>query len=168
LSRKPKPLPFKKGMKVVWINHNHGVSVTEGEVSLVTTRDGAQIVHVRHIDQFGNIWKRSFSTVAGMFQEYPFPIWQLRPMNGDNIENLKKRAEKATALYNKYQQEYQQIQRDVHSEAINWEYAEIAKRVKELPHNNAYIDRVKARMGFKRPEIVKVKVNGEISEVRRA
>ena len=167
MGRHPKPLPFKKGMKIIWLSHSNGINLTEGEVTVVTSKDGAPLIHVRHIDRWGNVWKRSFSPVAGMFQENPFPIWQLRPLNGDDIKKLQKRAEKANRLRNTYENAYQAMQREVHGEAQQWERQEIEKRRKAIPHGDDYITRVKARMGFKRPEIVKVKVNGEISGVRR-
>jgi len=167
MSRKPKPLPFKKGMKVIWMStRNYGIYLTEGEVTVVTTRNGAPLIHTRHIDRHGNVWKRSFSPIAGMFQENPFPIWQLRPLNGDNIKNLQKRAEKASRLRNDYETAYQNLQREVHGEAQQWEREEIEKRRTSIPHGDAYIARVRARMGFKRPELIKVRVNGEITTTR--
>ena len=167
MSRRPKPLPFKKGMKIIWLSHNSGIHLTEGEVTVVTTKDGVPLIHCRHIDSWGNVWKRSFSPVAGMFQENPFPIWQLRPLNEDNAKKLQKRAEKATKLYMDYRNAYQELQREVHNEAMDWERGEFEKRRVTLSHGEGYLNRVKARLGFKRPEIIKVKVNGEISEVRR-
>lgn len=168
MSRTPKPLPFKKGMKVIWMSaRNYGIYLTEGEVTVVTTRNGAPLIHTRHIDRHGNVWKRSFSPIAGMFQENPFPIYQLRPLNGDNMRNLQKRAEKASKLRNEYEEAYQSMQREVHGEAQQWERQEIGKRMEAIPHGDAFITRVKARLGFKRPEVIKVRVNGEISKVRR-
>ena len=167
MGRNPKPLPFKKGMKIVWLTHGYGIHLTEGEVTVVTTRNGAPLIHTRHIDRFGNVWKRSFSPIAGIFQENPFPIWQLRPLNGDNMRNLQKRAEKASKLRNEYEEAYQAMQREVHGEAQQWERQEIQKRMEAIPHGEAFITRVKARLGFKRPEVIKVRVNGEISKVRR-
>jgi hypothetical protein len=166
MGRKPKPLPFKKGMKVVWMSHGYGIYLTEGEVTVVTTKDGAPLVHARHVDQHGNVWRRSFSTIAGMFQENPYPIWQLRPLNGDNIKNLQRRAEKANRLRNEYENAYQAMQREVHNEAQQWERQEIEKRKKSIPHGDAFVTRVKARMGFKRPKLVRVRVNGEITTTR--
>ncbi len=168
MSRKAKPLPFKKGMKVIWMSpRNYGIHLTEGEVTVVTTKEGAPLIHVRHIDKWGNVWKRSFSTIAGMFQENPFPIYQLRPVNGDNMKKLQKRAEKASNLRNAHKEAYEAMQLEVHGEAQRWESEEVGRRKEAIPHGDDYINRVKARLGFKRPEIVKVKVNGEISKVRR-
>lgn len=171
MSRKPKPLPFKKGMEVVWISYGsgYGISLTEGEVTVVTTRNGAPVIHVRHEDKrWGTMWKRSFSTVTGHFQENPFPIWQLRPLNGDNIKKLQKRAEKANQLRKIYESAYQDLQREVHGKAMEWEREEIEKRRKLIPHGDDYITRVKSRMGFKRPAMIKVRVrDNEIAEVRR-
>ncbi len=166
MGRKPKPLPFKKGMKNVWLSHGYGIHLTEGEVTVVTTRTGAPLIHARHIDRHGNTWKRSFSPVAGMFQENPFPIWQVRPLNGDNMRKLQKRAEKASKLRNDYETAYQDMQRQVHGEAQQWERQEIGERMKAIPHGDGYITRVKARLGFKRPAVIKVRINGEISTIR--
>lgn len=166
MSRKPKPLPFKKGMKIIWLSHGYGIHLTEGEVTVVTTKDGAPLIHARHIDSHGNVWKRSFSPVAGIFQENPYPIWQLRPLNGDDIGKLQKRAEKANKLRNAHEAAYQEIQRQVHNEAQAWERQEIEKRRKVIPHGDGYTRRVIARMGFKRPKVIKVRIHGEITTTR--
>lgn len=163
-----KKLPFKKGDKVVYVTEDYGkIHIQEGEVTVVATRDGSQVVHVRTPDQWGGYWKRSFSPIAGMFQENPYPIWKLRVMNGDNIKNLKKRAEKATALFRKYQEAYQAIQNQVEAEANKWKYEEIARRAAVLPNGAPFLRNVVARLGFKKPKNgVKVKVNGVISTVK--
>ena len=168
MGRKPKPLPFKKDMRVTYLSNVYGrIAIQEAVVSMVTTKDGEPVVYTRSPDSWGGYYKRSFSPVAGMFQENPYPIWQLRPLNGDNMKNLKKRAEKATNLHGQYKSKYEDIQRQVHYEAQTWEHQEIERRAKLLEHGQSFINRVIARMGFKRPKEIKVKVNGEISKVRR-
>lgn len=166
MSRKAKPLPFKKGMKIVWMSHGYGIHLTEGEVTVVTTRNGAPLIHARHIDLHGNVWKRSFSPVAGMFQENPYPIWQLRPLNGDDIKKLEKRAEKANKLRKAHQAAYEDMQRQAHREAQTWEYQEVEKRGKLIPNGDGFTRRVIARMGFKRPKEIKVRINGQLTTTR--
>ncbi|KKK91973.1 hypothetical protein LCGC14_2707570, partial [marine sediment metagenome] len=78
------------------------------------------------------------SPIAGIFQENPFPIWQLRPLNGDNMRNLQKRAEKASKLRNEYEEAYQAMQREVHGEAQQWERQEIQKRMEAIHHGDAF------------------------------
>ncbi|KKN40486.1 hypothetical protein LCGC14_0732750 [marine sediment metagenome] len=163
-----KPLPFKKGMKVVWLAQLYNrVQVTEGEVTVVTTRDGEPVIYCRHIDQWGNTWKRSFSPVAGMFQENPYPVWQLQPLNGQNFKALKKRAEKCTKRSQAYHEAYQEMQGEVHCEASTWEHQEVSRRAQLIPDGPKFAANVVARLGFKRPPNgVKVKVNGAISLVK--
>jgi hypothetical protein len=161
-----KKLPFKKGMAVVWLTRYHGqIRVTEGEVTVVTTKDGAPVVHVRHPDNWGGYWKRSFSPVAGMFQENPYPIWQLIPLDGKSIKNLTKRAEHASKLFSEYQQKCEQIRRECEHEARRWQEEQYQERIKDLENGTQYLNNVVARLGFKKPKEVKVKVNGKISSV---
>lgn len=159
---------FHKGQKVLWLSHgySYGIHLTEGEVTLITNKDGAPVVYARHIDRNGNEWKRKFSPIAGMFQENPYPIWQLRPLDGDDVSALHKRAEHATKLRNNHEAAYQDMQRQVHNEAMQWEREEVEKRIKLIPHGQQYINRVIARMGFKRPATIKVRVNGKTTTTR--
>ena len=163
-----KQLPFKKGMPVVWLTSQyHDIRLQSGEVTVVTTRDGATVVHVRAPDRWGGYWKRSFSPVAGMFQANPYPIWELQPLNGHNEKNLVKRAEKATKLYRQYEEIHKQTSLDVEKEARDWQYAEINRRMAKVPHGGKFLSNVVARMGFKKPKNgVKVKIHGRISTVR--
>jgi len=163
-----KPLPFKKGMPVVWLSQLYSkVSLTEGVVTVATTKDGHPVIYCRHIDQWGNEWKRSFSPVAGMFQENPFPIWQLQPLNGQNFKALKKRAEKCTKRTQTYHEAYQEMQTQVHYEASTWEHEEVCRRGQLIPDGPKFVANVIARLGFKRPPNgIKVKVNGKISIVK--
>jgi len=155
-------------MPVIWLHEDYGrLSLREAEVTVVTTKDGETIVHARAPDRFGGFTKRSFSPVAGMFQENPYPIWKLMPLNGRNPKNLKKRAEKATNLFRAYEDCYRQISAEVEQEANSWRYAETARRAAELPNGPKFLKNVVARLGFKRPSNgVKVKVNGKISLVK--
>jgi hypothetical protein len=158
-----KKLPFKKGMPVVWLTTYHGqIRVTEGEVTVVTTKDGVPVVHARTPDHWGGYWKRSFSPIAGKFQENPYPIWQLMELNGKNIKNLTKRAEKASKLFSQYQQKCEEIRRQCEYEARQWQEEQYQERTKDLEHGPQYLRNVISRLGFKRSKIVKVKVNGDI------
>jgi len=165
---KAKPLPFKKGMKVVYLSrHYDRVSLTEAEVTVVTSKDGAPVIHCRSIDQWGNEWKRKFSTVAGMFQEDPYPIWQLQPLNGQNMKVLRKRAEKCSKRHQAYREAYTAMQREVECESRTWEREEVSRRGRLLPDGPQFLANVIARLGFKRPPNgTKVKVNGNISLVK--
>jgi len=154
--RKPKPLPYKKGMKVVWLNH-HGdrISLTEAEVTVVTTRDGEPVIYCRHIDRHGNEWKRKFSTACGHFQQDPYPVWQLLPLNGQSMKALQKRAEKCTKRYQAYRDAYAVMQREVDSEARAWERGEVSRRGDLIPDGPGFLANVIARMGFKKPKVQK-------------
>jgi len=168
MSRKPKPLPFKKDMRVAYLSNVYGrIAIQEAVVSMVTTKDGEPVVYTRSPDTWGGYYKRSFSPVAGMFQENPYPIWQLRPLNGDNMRKLQKRAEKASNLRSVYETAFQDMQRQVHGEAMEWERGEIEKRRAAIPNGDGFIARVIARMGFKRPAVIKVRINGEVSKIGR-
>ena len=157
---KKKALPYKKGMQVAYLTEAfHGVRLQEGEVTVVTTRNGATVVHVRTPDSWGGHYKRSFSPVAGTWQENPYPIWKLMPLNGQKIKQLKKRAERATKLYHEYEETHRRISLDVEKEARDWQYAEIRRRMESVPHGGKFLSNVVARLGFKRPkEGVKVRV----------
>lgn len=162
-----KKLPFKKGMAVVWLTSYHGqIRVSEGEVTVVTTKDGAPVVHVRHPDNFGGYWRRSFSTVAGKFQEDPYPIWQLQPLDGQDIENLTKRALHASRLHSEYQQKCEEIRRQCEYEARRWQEEQYQERIKDLPNGQQYLRNVVARLGFKKPKQIKLKYNGDIHTVQ--
>jgi len=167
MGRKPKPLPFKKGMRVVYLSNEYGrIAISEAEVSMVTTKDGQTVVYTRTPDRWGGYYKRSFSPVAGMFQENPYPLWKLIPLNGKNMKNLTKRAEKATKLFREYEERYREITVQVESEAKKWQYEEIARRTEGLPNGPSMLKNVIARLGFKRPNLVKVRINGEITTTR--
>ena len=162
-----KKLPFKKGMSVVWLTRYHGqIRVTEGVVTMVTTREGHPVVHAKHVGREGYEFKRSFSPVAGMFQENPYPIWQLIPIGGKSIKNLSKRAEHASKLFSEYQQKCEEIRRQCEYEARRWQEEQYRERIKDLENGSRYIDNVVARLGFKKPKTVKVNVNGNISTVQ--
>lgn len=167
MSRKAKPLPFKKGMKVVLLTRNYGsISLQEGVVSMVTTRDGETVVHTRTPDRWGGYYKHSFSPVAGMFQENPYPIWKLQPLDGKTIKNLEKRAKQANKLHQQHEDRYREISIQVESDAREWKYKELERRTKDLPNGGPFLQNVIARMGFKRPKVIKVKVNGQITTTR--
>lgn len=163
-----KSLPFKKGMPVVWLSSQYNdIRLQFGEVSVVTTHNGQTVVHVRAPDNWGGYWKRSFSPVTGMFQENPYPIWQLQPLDGHNAKKLTRRAEKATKLFRAYEERYKEITVDVETEARNWKYEEITRRTADLPNGPTFLKNVVARLGFKRPKDgVRVKVNGKTTVVK--
>ena len=167
---KQKSLPFKKGLPVIWLTEDYGrISLMEGEVTVVTTKDGETVVYVRAPDQWGGYWKRSFSPVAGMFQADPYPIWKLMPLNGQNVKKLKKRAEKATKLFREYEESYRKISTEVEQEARSWQSTEIARRVSALPNGPKFLKNVVARLGFKRPKDgvkVRTKKGGEVPTVK--
>ncbi len=168
---KSKPLPFKKGMEVIWLTDDYGrIRLQAGEVTVVTTRDNETVVHVRAPDRWGGYWKRSFSPVAGMFQENPYPIWKLQPLNGHNVKNMTKRAEHATKLFEINRKAYTDIQRQVEYEANTWKYAEIERRAALLPNGQSFLQNVIARLGFKRPANgvkVRTQKGGEVTTVKR-
>lgn len=158
---KKKELPFKKGMKVAYLTSYGGrIHVNEAVVTLVTNRDGAPVVHVRSPDSWQGFYKRSFSTVCGQFQENPYPIWQLIPLEGKDIANLKKRAEKASRLYQEYERKCEAIRSKVDAEAKQWAYDECRRRIADVPNGPDFRMNVIARLGFKRPKSIKVKSNG--------
>lgn len=162
-----KKLPFKKGMAVVWLNRYHGqIRVTEGVVTLVTTRDGHPVVHAKHTGRENWEIKRSFSPVAGMFQENPYPIWQLIPMDGKSIKNLTKRAEHSSRLFSEYQQKCEEIRRQCEYEARRWQEEQYQDRIKDLENGPQYLDNVTARLGFKKPKSIKVKYHGKVDTVQ--
>ena len=165
---KRKALPFKKGMKVVWLYDYYGwMSLQEAEVSVVTTRDGEPVVYARYKNRWGDYNGRSFSPVAGMFQENPYPIWKLIPLDGKNMKRLYKRVERANKLFREYEQRYREITEEVDSETRDWKYAEINRRTEALENGPKFLQNVISRLGFKRPvNGVKVKVNGVISKVK--
>lgn len=154
--RKPKPLPFKKGMKVVYLNRLYDrVSLTEAEITVVTTRDSEPVVHCRSIDQWGNEWKRSFSPACGQFQENPYPIWQLQPLNDQSMKALHKRAKKCSNLHQTYRNAYTVMQREVESESRAWEREEVSRRGNLIPHGPKFLANVISRLGFKAPKVQK-------------
>lgn len=154
--RKPKPLPFKKGMKVIWLNRHDGrISLTEGEVTVVTTKNGEPIIHCRHIDRFGNEWKCKFSPACGHFQQDPHPIWQLQPLNGRSVKALRKRAEKCTKRNRVYQEAYDAMRRDVEEESRTWQRDEVSRRGDLISDGPKFVENVIARMGFKKPKVQK-------------
>ena len=167
MSRKPKPLPFKKGMRVICLTNAYNrISINEAVVSMVTTKDGWPIVYTREPDRWGGYYKRAYSPIAGMFQENPYPIWKLQPLNGKNTKNLEKRIRRANKLHQQQQDRYREIAVDVEREARQWQNDELNRRTKELPHGGPFLQNVIARMGFKRPKEIKVKIHGEITTTR--
>lgn len=161
-----KKLTFKKGMPVVWFSNYRRILLTKAEVTMVTTKDGQPIVYARSPDSWGGYNRRSFSPVAGMFQENPYPIWKLIPLEGRDFENMQKRAEKATKLFRGYEEAYTRISYEVEQEARQWQRDETARRTAQLSHGPSYMQRVISRLGFKKPRNgVKVKVNGKITRV---
>jgi len=170
MTRKAKPLPFKKGMKVVWLSrHYDKVSLTEAEVTVVTSKDGEPVIHCRHIDSWGNEWKRKFSTVAGMFQEDPYPVWQLQPLNGQSMKALHRKAEKASKRHQAYRDAYNVMQREVESESRAWEREEVCRRGNLIPNGPKFLANVISRMGFKKPKNgvrVKIKDREEVIVAR--
>ena len=165
-----KPLPFKIGIPVVWLQDYYGrIIVQEAVVSKVNTKDGETVVYARYQDRWGNYHSRSFSPIAGMFQEKPWPIWKLIPLNGQNIKALNKRAERANKLFQEYEQRYKEITVDVEQEARQWQRDEIDRRTHELANGPKFLQNVIARMGFKRPKNgVKVRIHkdGEVTIVK--
>jgi len=102
-----------------------------------------------------------------MFQENPYPIWKLMPLKGTTIKRLQKRAERATKLYRQYEEIHKQVSLDSEKEARDWQYAEINRRMANVPHGGSFLKNVVARLGFKRPANgIKVKVNGQVSVVK--
>lgn len=165
---KKKPLPFKKGMRVVWLDYSYGrISLQEAVVSLATIRAGEPVVYARYQDRWGNYHGRAFSPVAGMFQENPYPIWKLIPLDGKDIKALEKRANRANTLFREYEQRYKEITSEVEEEARKWKYDEINRRAAALEHDPKFMGNVISRLGFKKPpDGVRVKVNGEITKVK--
>lgn len=145
-----KATDFKRGDKVVYCqNHGDGISLTEATVTVVAKG----VVHTKHITQHGWECKEKFGERPGNFQENPRPLWRLRKIApSDNLKNLQKRAKKATQISQRYRQQYQEIQTQVENEAREWKYREIELRAAKLAHGGSYLDRVLARMGFKRPK----------------
>jgi len=146
-----KATDFKRGDRVIYGRHtyDYGISITEAVVTVVAKG----VVHTKHVAERGWEFKEKFGEKVGNFQENPRPLWQIRKvMVGDNLKNLRKRVKKATGLHSRYRQQYQEIQNQVDSEAREWKYREIERRASKLAHGNGYLDRVLARMGFKRPK----------------
>ena len=170
MGRKPKPLPFKKGMKVICLTNCYDkISIQEAIVSMVTTKDGQPIVYTRTPDHWGGYFKHSFSTVAGTFQTDPNPIWKLMPQNGKNMKNLEKRAKRANKLYQQYQDRHRAISVDVERDARQWQNDELDRRTKDLPNGGPFLRNVVARMGFKKPKDgvkVRTRKGGEIVIVK--
>lgn len=152
--RKLKPLPYKKGDPVVYISSlDYGIRLSQGEVTMVTTRDGEQFVYVKTICDSGYTWKRTFSSKPGRyFQQDPYPLWQLRPLNGDNMANLEKRAKQASKLYEAHRAACKEIEYEVERQARDWQYKELDRRRKALPNGFPFLVRVASRMGFKQPK----------------
>ena len=52
MGRKPKPLPFKKDMRVTYLSNVYNrISIQEAVVSMVTTKDGEPVVYTRSPDR---------------------------------------------------------------------------------------------------------------------
>ena len=153
MARKQKPLPYKRGDEVIYISLSYGVRLTKGVVTAVRNDKG--IVYVQSVGPHGNTWKDSFGRECGRFQQNPHPIWMLRHLNGENFAALQKGAEHAQKLYHKYNQDREEMLRQLDNDTADWKRCEYGKRMAKLTDSFAYTNRVAARMGFKKPRVQK-------------
>lgn len=150
MARKQKPLPYKRGDRVVYLRlDQYGIFVTQGEV---TATRSDEIVYVKTISPYGVAFKHSFGRTPGNFQENPSPLWRLRHLNNDNIKTLEKRAKQANKLFQAHKDTAALMERQVDREAWEWKYNEIDRRRSEIPNGWDYLNRVASRMGFKQPK----------------
>lgn len=160
MKKKSRALDFKKGDRVVYLNHSYGrVDLTEGIVTLVRKDMPCKrwdskilnqaVVYVQFQNQWGHLWTKKFADEFGHFQQDPYPLWQLRHLVNGEMANLGARAKHASKLYAEYEAKVKAIEVDVEQEAREWKYREIDRRKKEIPHGGAYLNNVIARLGFK-------------------
>lgn len=149
--RKPKPLPYKRGDEVIYIQTDYGLRITRGTVTAVRNDKG--IIYVQSTGYHGTIWKTAFGRECGHFQRDPRPIWQLQPLNGQNVKLLERKAEKCNKRHRAYEEAYAIMQRDVEDESRAWQREEVFRRGNLIPDGPKFVENVIARMGFKKPKV---------------
>jgi len=147
--KKLKPLPFKKGDKVIFIDLNYGCRLQEATVTLVRQELG--IVYTSYTSHHDNVWKQKFARNPGWRSEDPKPLWTLRKLNGDEITNLQKRAKHADKQYRRITEKREEVRRQLDRDTYDWKNQELERRMKDVPDQFQYCKRVAARMGFKQP-----------------
>ena len=163
--KKSKATDFKKGDKVVYISMANGVSLYEGEVTMVMKQANTHtpsglviqpVVHVKYEGPFGNTWKRTFAEKFGRFQEDPYPLWQLRKVDGLDLKRLKRTLTKIDKNYHTHKGEMEKMERQLEHDAYVWKCEERDRRKALIPHDWDYLHNAIRRAGFPSPNGTKM------------
>lgn len=153
-------LDFKKGDRVFYITMNQGCSLCEGEVTAVVRQAQCKtpsglviqpVVHVKYISPFGATWKRMFAKHFGLFQQDPYPMWQLRKADGLDFKQLRRTIQRIDKNYRKHRSDVECMERQLEHDAYEWKILERERRMKLIPHDWHYLNNALRRAGFPSP-----------------
>lgn len=143
-----KKVTYKRGMEVVFLQLNYGISISAGTVT--TVRDGT--VYVRFKSHYDWTFTYKFTDEPG-YKPNTYQLWHIRPLRpGEDVKALEKRMKHASKLYNIHQSAVSTMQREVEGEARSWQREEEFRRRGEIPNGPGYIKRVASRAGFTQPK----------------
>jgi len=154
-------LDFKKGDKVVYISVSEGCSLSEGVVTVVMRQAECKtpsglviqpVVHVKYVSSFGATWKRTYAKHFGIFQENPYPLWQLRKLDGLDLKLLQRTIRRIDKKYRNYKAAVKLMEQQLERDTYEWKAAQREKRMKLIPHDYHYLHNALRRAGFPSPK----------------